>query len=156
MLDAILLDIDKTISQTPEKKLFKKYKDEIANADYSWFIDYISTFSPTDFSLHLVDLFTSKYRIIFLSARNEKSSLETEKWINTFFNFRRYFPPKYFYRTDGDDRPDHEVKRDILINNILPKYNIIVALDDRRDNCIMYNELGITSFQVRLKKGNNK
>jgi hypothetical protein len=152
MLDAILLDIDNTISHTPEKKLFRMYKEQIKNDDYSWFIDYISTFTPANSALHLVDLFTSKYRIIFLSARNEKTSKETEKWISTFFNFRRYFPPKYFYRKDGDARHDYEVKRDILVDSILPKYNIIVAIDDQRDNCVMYNELGITSFQVRLKQ----
>lgn len=36
-----------------------------------------------------------------------------------------------FMRTGGDQRKDSDVKREIMIEKILPHYNPIVAVDDR-------------------------
>jgi hypothetical protein len=156
MKDSIVCDIDMTICCSREKELFKKYKKEIEKGYYGWFKEYVNTFEPAEYATYIIDLFASRYNIIFLTARNELLYKETKKWIDSYFSFRRYYPPKYFFRKDGDSRKDHIIKREFFVNDILPKYKVIAFLDDKYDNIVMAQKLGITCLKVYLPKKESK
>lgn len=51
-------------------------------------------------------------------------------------------------REGGDKRKDSVVKEEILINQILPYYNPIVAVDDRPSVCEVWEKYGIYTIRV--------
>ena len=55
-------------------------------------------------------------------------------------------------RKENDYRPSSEVKKDIIEQEILPKYVPVIAIDDDIRNIQMYNDLGILALQVKLPK----
>ena len=55
-----------------------------------------------------------------------------------------------YMRAENDFRSSAEVKRDILLHDILPKYNVLFAVDDEEDNIKMFQTLGITAYKVYL------
>ena len=55
-------------------------------------------------------------------------------------------------RKENDYRPSSEVKKDIIEQEILPKYVPVIAIDDDIRNIQMYNDLGILTLQVKLPK----
>ncbi|MES2409017.1 MAG: hypothetical protein V4509_01810 [Patescibacteria group bacterium] len=48
-----------------------------------------------------------------------------------------------------DNRPAHEVKREIYMNEIAGKYEILFAIDSDERVCEMWKSLGITTLQVK-------
>ena len=55
---------------------------------------------------------------------------------------------KLFMRHPHDKREDWEVKEQIIKEEILPKYDIIVSLEDNPDCVRIMKNLGITVLQV--------
>ena len=53
-------------------------------------------------------------------------------------------------RAENGVRGSAEVKRDILLHDVLPKYNVLFAVDDEEDNIKMFQTLGITAYKVYL------
>lgn len=53
-----------------------------------------------------------------------------------------------FMRVGGDKRRDSIVKEEILINDILPYYNPVVAVDDREEVCLVWERHQIHVVRV--------
>lgn len=53
-----------------------------------------------------------------------------------------------YMRKAADQRVDSEVKRQILVENILPYYRPIVAVDDREVICQLWEEFGLYVIRV--------
>jgi hypothetical protein len=53
-----------------------------------------------------------------------------------------------FMRSGGDSRKDSVVKEEILINQILPFYRPVVAVDDREEVCQVWERYGIHVIRV--------
>ena len=58
-------------------------------------------------------------------------------------------------RAENDFRSSAEVKRDILLHDILPNYDVLLAVDDEEDNIKMFQSLGITAYKVYLGDRDN-
>lgn len=55
---------------------------------------------------------------------------------------------KLFMRVGGDMRRDSIIKKEILVNDILPYYNPIMAVDDREEVCQVWEKYGIMVIRV--------
>ena len=86
---------------------------------------------------------TTGYRIILTTARFEKYRKETEKWLerNTIFYH------DLFMRPNGDFRPDHEVKEDMLRDLQIGRDNILFVVNDRSSVVEMWRRNGLTVLQ---------
>ena len=91
------------------------------------------------------DVIESKlYDIIVLSGRNDKYKKETKKWL------KKYEVPysKLFMRKEGDKRKDTVVKKEIFDNYIKGKYNVLCAIDDRKQMKRLWVSEGIFVLDV--------
>lgn len=84
-------------------------------------------------------------QIIYLSGRPESARLLTEQWIAREVGT----PGPLFMRDEKDFRRDSEIKRDIYLSHIQPRYVVTAIFDDRNQVVRMWrDELGLTCFQV--------
>lgn len=82
--------------------------------------------------------------IVVVSGRPERTRLDTLAWL-----LKSKVPCDALYmREDGDHRPDHEVKEEIL-DHILTKWDVLCSIDDRNQVVAMWRRRGITCLQVR-------
>lgn len=90
--------------------------------------------------------------IIFCSGRPERCRADTVEWLHRAEE--DLFDPdpelenyKLYMRKDGDFRPDHEIKQEILDSSI-DKDRVLFVLDDRQQVVDMWRRNGLTCFQV--------
>lgn len=81
--------------------------------------------------------------ILFFSGRNEVCREQTEMWLDQHFGYDF----KLYMRPAGDNRPDHEVKREMLLG-AQGFYRIVAVFDDRNQVVDMWRANGITCMQV--------
>ena len=83
------------------------------------------------------------YAIVLCSGRPEKCRADTVQWLE------RYEVPydALYMRPDGDTRPDHEVKSQILEGIKADGYEPFVAIDDRDSICEVWRNAGIMTLQ---------
>lgn len=83
-------------------------------------------------------------KIIILSGRDEVCRAETEAWL------KQYHLPyeTLLMRSEGDNRKDNIVKKELYENNIKDKYTVIGVFDDRDQVVSLWRRLGLTCFQV--------
>jgi predicted kinase len=130
---AILVDLDGTLAHNDGHRGWYEYKKCIDDT-------IITSVEVTVQALH-----DAGYTIIVASGRDEECRKECETWL-------AMYGIKYemlLMRTEGDQRKDSIVKRELFDQYIRGKYNILFCLDDRNQVVDMYRqELGLTVFQV--------
>ena len=87
---------------------------------------------------------------VFITARSE------EIWLETYMSVAKGLHITYFdlyMRKIGDKRPSEIVKEEILLDEVLPLYNVEFALDDDIKNCEMYAKHGIPVLHVMNAEG---
>ena len=82
--------------------------------------------------------------VVFVSGRDEECRHETERWLR----YNLGFSPELYMRAHGDKRHDAVVKREILERDLLPRYYILGAIDDRLRVLSMWQASGIFTFNV--------
>ena len=82
--------------------------------------------------------------VVFVSGRDEECRPETEQWLRNSLGFS----PVLYMRAHGDKRHDAVVKREILERDLLPRYYILGAIDDRLRVLSMWQASGIFTFNV--------
>ena len=86
--------------------------------------------------------------IIFVSGREEKYREPTLKFLSRYL--LNDFP--LLMRSDGDNRSDYIVKKEIYEQNIKDWHDVLFVLDDRNSKKCpvvdMWREQGLTCFQV--------
>jgi predicted kinase len=84
------------------------------------------------------------YKIIAVSGRSNVCRDLTEKWLKT-----HNVPfSELFMRDEKDMRKDSLVKKDIYLEHLKDKYNIILCYDDRDQVVDLWRSLGIKCAQV--------
>lgn len=87
------------------------------------------------------------FPIMFLTARPERTRMTTINWLGKHLPWLSSY--KLLMRADGDRRPSHEVKRDILFNDLLlPERPILCAFEDRAEDAKMYRASGVTCWLI--------
>ena len=158
---AIIIDIDNTIA------LEKKVKPLPTNNDREAWDKYHAEMNFYDNSLHvpikeIIDLISyflnfnyDEVEVLFLTAREDTEcgliKENTEKFIKTSFPLLQQQDFKLLMRPENDFRPSNQVKEQILKEEILPLYNVIMAFDDDENNIKMFIDNGITALQVYSK-----
>lgn len=91
-----------------------------------------------------------RWRIIFMSGREEKAREQTEQWLAKYaITPEWHFEYQLFMRQTGDRRKDTIVKRELYDQHVSGKYRVLYVLDDRPSVVRMWRgELGLTCFQV--------
>jgi len=128
---AIVVDQDGTLYRMGDRSPFdmtRVYEDE-----------------PVFHIVELVNMYAEAgYKIVHCSGRNECAREQT-----LAAHDRDGIPgDDLFMRADNDNRPDFEIKQEILLEDIAPKYNIRLVLDDRTQVVDMWREMGIPCLQV--------
>jgi phosphoglycolate phosphatase-like HAD superfamily hydrolase len=96
----------------------------------------------------LNDLYGVGVIIVYVSGRSDRVRQETEDWISTH-NFPGVGGRNALYmRKDGDHRPDHIVKGELLDRLLADGYEPIMAFDDRNQVVEMWRSRGIPCAQV--------
>jgi predicted kinase len=85
-------------------------------------------------------------KVIIVTGRDESCKEITENWL------RLHDIPysEILMRPKNDYRKDTIIKKEILHNYILNRYNVLFVYDDRNSVCKMWREEGIKVFQVEL------
>ena len=154
----IIVDIDGTIALDKHGEIiptdftregwndFHKHMD-MYNADR-----FIPIWSTIDMVKCIVNDSLGTIAIFFVTAREDTGKGKIRD--NTLELLTNYFPyvvdEQLYMRAENDFRSSAEVKRDILLHDILPKYNVLLAVDDEEDNIKMFQTLGITAYKVYL------
>lgn len=154
----IIVDIDGTIALDKHGEIiptdftregwndFHKHMD-MYNADR-----FIPIWSTIDMIKCIVNDSLGTIAIFFVTAREDTGKGKIRD--NTLELLTNYFPyvvdEQLYMRAENDFRSSAEVKRDILLHDILPKYNVLFAVDDEEDNIKMFQTLGITAYKVYL------
>lgn len=82
--------------------------------------------------------------IVILSGRSSECAVATEEWL-----FRHSIPyDRLCMRREGDHRPDHTVKSEMLDTLLADGYEPIMFFDDRDQVVNMWRARGYTCLQV--------
>ena len=82
--------------------------------------------------------------IIITSARTAKNMTVTKEWLAKY----NIYYDELFMRPEGDFTPDNIFKKRILDKFILPKYEVLMAFDDRNQVVKMWRDNDIPCLQV--------
>ena len=86
------------------------------------------------------------FKVIFLSGRQDSCYDTTKKWLEDNGLWTNH--SEMFMRKTKDQRCDSIVKEELLINYVVPKYNVVGVFDDRlRVNRTWY-KLGVFCFNT--------
>lgn len=140
---AIICDLDGTLAEidhrlhfvrTDEKKDWDSFFAGIEKDEMNWAV------SSTVWALA-----HNGNHVIYCSGRPEKYRIPTQKWL-----YAQAAPAatELFMRPQGDFRPDSLIKEIILDFEILPRYRVLLSIDDRKQVVEMWRRRGITTFQV--------
>lgn len=103
---------------------------------------------------HVIDAVIGLYRpddlLVFMSGRDEVCRPETEQWLSHYMGMIPGFNCVLLMRPKGDMRPDTEVKKELLENNISGKYRVKAVFDDRKSVCLAWKELGLGDRLIRV------
>lgn len=99
-------------------------------------------------ALALAETEAPALEFVFTSGRDESARQQTEMWLqHHVISEHQQF--RLLMRAEGDNRPDHEVKLEMLYKlRIIWRYNIIAVFDDRDRVVKMWRDNGVACFQV--------
>ncbi len=133
---SIIVDIDYTLS-IPFGRDIYDFKDSLKDIPNNYVIDILK-----------LDIYLS-FDILILTGREEKFRSITVKFLH---NNKIPFQELYM-RKNKDYRPNHMIKKEIILKEIKPYWDIYFAIDDDPKTIEMYqNELDINSLLVKNKK----
>lgn len=126
----IICDIDGTISEKTDRGIY----------DYSR-VNEDREIEPV---MTLLRTIQSMIRIVFVTGREDVCREETIKWIDDhgvhFFDLHM--------RKHGDNRRDEEVKQEILNEKVKTKYEVLLAIEDRKRVKYMWTQNNIFVLDV--------
>lgn len=142
MIGVYVFDIDGTIADNSHRThhLLKQPKD--------WDAYHAEVMGDTAHRhmLNLVwDLYYTRKPLVFCSGRHDGQRQQTVDWF-----YREGLPmPRHLYmRKEGDHRPDHIVKRELLDQIRADGFEPIMVFDDRNSVVKMWREAGVPCAQV--------
>lgn len=137
---AYIFDIDGTLADT-------SHRQHLLNStpkDWKGYFAAMSQDAPNRPVIQVAKvLLDTGFTIILVTGRPAAYRLETLTWLAKY----GVCCHQLHMREEGDYRPDHEIKLDIL-NTISQHYEVQAAFDDRDSVVAMWRDAGIPCFQV--------
>lgn len=145
MRNCVIFDIDGTLAD-PSHRLH--YLD---SGDWQRFFAEADKDQPINSVIRMNNRMKDHYDIVIVSGRCSSIREKTKKWLEVngvaFDNL--------YMRPEGDHRPDHIVKEEIL-REIQKNYVVEYVFDDRQSVVDMWRRNGITTFQCATDKSQAK
>jgi predicted kinase len=152
----ILRTYRKYIEPKERKVIYDKDKPDAIISDIDGTVSLLNGRNPYDTAsclsdgLNSVVAYTIKSslintKLIFVTGRYERFRDVTVQWLNQHFS-----DYELFMRPDHRQGNDYLVKQDILERDILPRYNVLVAYEDRPRCTRMYRQHGIQVLHCGL------
>lgn len=112
--------------------------------DWDAFFDACGDDAPIPHIIGLAQTLSRSAHIVYVSGRSKRVETATLEWLA-----RHLLPPGRLYmREDGDHRPDHKIKLELLAQLRGDGYQPIMAFDDRNQVVEMWRAAGIPCAQV--------
>jgi phosphoglycolate phosphatase-like HAD superfamily hydrolase len=140
-MDCYIFDIDGTLADCSHRLHFIQGVPKLWDAFFEACVDD----KPIEHVIHMADsLWISGAAIVYVSGRSDQVRRSTLDWL------REHGLPagKLYMRKQGDHRPDHVVKMELLDQLIADGYKPRMAFDDRNQVVKMWRERGIPCAQV--------
>lgn len=138
----VICDLDGTLCDTSKRQRFL----EGPKKDWKSFFEDIPNDEPrAHVRRALIQAFNGGATIVYVSGRPEKYKQQTLAWLKKHcLNFHATI----IMRRDGDNRPDTEVKQDILDTYFPDKEDIACVIDDRPNVIRMWKSNGLIVVDV--------
>lgn len=141
----IIFDIDGTLADVSKRVKYLQGEKKDRGKFYEGVED-DEVIQPIADLLRAVDHSYQPFlQLVCVTARPERTWYDTVRWLNEKAGFDPY---KIFMRDDDDNRPEAEVKRDIVQFLRREGYHIAVAFANRDEIVKMYRDMGIPCCQV--------
>jgi len=140
MTRCYLFDIDGTIADLTHRlpHIQKMPKD------WDAFFDACGDDTPIQHIIDLAFALCAYAPVVYVSGRSERVRESTARWL-----IKHGLPTGQIYmRRDGDYRPDHEIKVELLAQLRADGFEPIMAFDDRNQVVEMWRANGIPCAQV--------
>lgn len=136
--DCIVVDLDGTVARHVDRSPYdysKVYTDEVIE--------------PVWNIVKAVE--DSGVEIVFLSGRNEECRDETARWLREKLG-RDESQPLFMRPRTNPNGPDFIIKDELLEQYVVPNYNILAVVDDRRQVVTTWETKGLTVLDVARNK----
>lgn len=113
--------------------------------DWRSFFASVSDDAPIIHTIKLaIDVALAGATLVYVSGRSDECRAATEDWL------RRHALPegRVYMRKEGDHRPDHQVKVELLTQLRADGFNPVMTFDDRNTVVKMWREIGVPCAQV--------
>jgi hydroxymethylpyrimidine pyrophosphatase-like HAD family hydrolase len=137
--EAVIFDLDGTLALTSDPKGHHKIDHDGFRAKVRGAV------LNEDIAEKLKDAKKQGDEVVILTARSAHYRQETQKWLHE--NGVHY--DSLIMRPTDDNRKDKVVKRDLLLEDVVPKFNVREAFDDKKKNRKMYEKEGIDAKKVK-------
>ena len=151
---AVFADIDGTLANCRHRRHYvvRPTRPVSEPHDLKWKADWKAFFAAMDKdtpNMPVVNTYNALRMLpgmagVVVTARGEEYREVTEAWLEQ--RFISY--DAIYFRPEKDNRPDVEIKREILAKARADGFEPHVVLDDRDSVVAMWREEGITVFQV--------
>jgi len=91
-----------------------------------------------------ISAFREDHWVIFLTGRSSRTKSATKSWLAR----HGLSEDILFMREDGDWRTGAEYKAEVMRERILPKYEVVLALDDDPDIVSAFRSMGVRTWWV--------
>ena len=144
---AIWVDIDNTLSNTTHREHFLS-SDKKKN--WKGFFDAMVDDTCNEWCKQLINGMNHICKVLIVSARPNNYRKVTESWL--FNNNIKY--DELIMRPNGDFRRDHIIKELIYEYEIIPNYNLLFSVDDRKQVIDRIRTHGIIVLDCAGERGN--
>jgi phosphoglycolate phosphatase-like HAD superfamily hydrolase len=140
--DTVVFDLDGTIADTMKYEKHHKGKKG-KNSNFAQEALHVGVNS--DILDKMKDARDKGDNVVILTARSAHYREETKRWLS-----KNEIPYDALVMRPTDNKEkDAKVKRELLEEDILPKFDVKKAYDDRKKNRKMFDKLGIKAKGVR-------
>lgn len=130
----IVVDIDGTVANMNGKR-----------GPFEW--DKVGLDDPRDEICRIVEMVWSRgFQVVFLSGRDSVCREDTVSWIRK--NIRIDGDFLLYMRKEGDMRKDRIIKDELFWEHVAPGYNVMFAIDDRKQMVQYWTDIGVPLLNV--------
>ncbi len=141
---SIIIDLDGTLVANQNRPP-SMYIEPTGGTDWdAWNADAVAD-PPAKWCVDMVEAMYEKgYKILFVTGRREIHRQTAVNWLTHHLpDITDY---ELFMRRENDFREASVTKLDLLTTKILPRYDVVFAVDDLKENCEMFRSLGIIAL----------
>lgn len=139
---AIICDLDGTLCNIDHRLHYMKQEKK----DWKRFFDELSNDKVNEWCDEILKKFKESHEIVFCSGRPDDHKIKTWQWLEANSGAFDEYTPLYM-RHRGDFRADDIVKENILDFELIPRYEILFVIDDRKRVVDMWRRRGHTVLQ---------